>query len=142
MILVFTWFTVVVLNASYEIKSCLLLNNSTFSCCLHVFLNNFLVPRVEVNRGVLRGPYFWCWIDVTWCNVFLMAPLTRWWPKSESESESCQIFNLLVRCYINQSSCQLPLESVATVIPTQALLSWSFNKNIYFVSYYEASRGR
>ena len=39
-----------VLNASYEIKSCLLLNNFMFSCCFHVFLNSFFVPRVDVNR--------------------------------------------------------------------------------------------
>ena len=30
-----------VLNASYEIKSCLLLNDFMFLCCFHVFLNNF-----------------------------------------------------------------------------------------------------
>ena len=36
-----------------EIKSCLLLNDLTFSCCLHVFLNNFFVPWVDVKqRGV------------------------------------------------------------------------------------------
>ena len=57
-ILVFAWFTVVVLNASYEIKSCLLLNNLTFSCCLHVFLNNFLVPRVDVNRALPKGQWY------------------------------------------------------------------------------------
>ena len=41
----------VVLNALYEIKSCLLLNDFMFSCCFHVFLNNFFVPLVDVNRG-------------------------------------------------------------------------------------------
>ena len=39
-----------VLNASYEIKSCLLLSDFIFSCCFHVILNNFFVPRVDVNR--------------------------------------------------------------------------------------------
>ena len=45
----------VVLNASYEIKSCLLLNNFMFSCWFHVFLNNFFLSRVDVNRGVKGG---------------------------------------------------------------------------------------
>ena len=40
----------VVLNASYEIKSCLLLNDFMFPCCFCVFLNNFFVPQVDVNR--------------------------------------------------------------------------------------------
>ena len=35
----------VVLNASYEIKSCLLLNDFMLSCFFHVCLNNFFVPR-------------------------------------------------------------------------------------------------
>ena len=42
-ILVFIWFIAVALNASYEIKSYLLLNDLVFSCCLDVFLNNFFV---------------------------------------------------------------------------------------------------
>ena len=46
----------VVLNASYEIKSCLLLNDFIFSCCFHVFLNNFFVPRVDVNKEGMGGP--------------------------------------------------------------------------------------
>ena len=37
-----------VLNASYEIKNCLLLNDLLFLCCFHVF---FFVPQVDVNRG-------------------------------------------------------------------------------------------
>ena len=37
----------VVLNASHETKSCLLLNDFLFSCCFHVFF----VPLVDVNRG-------------------------------------------------------------------------------------------
>ena len=32
-------------------KSCLLLNDFMFSCCFCVFLNNFFVPLVDVNRG-------------------------------------------------------------------------------------------
>ena len=35
---------------SYEIKICLLLNDLTFSCCFHVFLNNFFVPQMVINR--------------------------------------------------------------------------------------------
>ena len=41
----------VVLNASYEIKSCLLLNDFTFSCCFHVFLNKFFLPWMGVYGG-------------------------------------------------------------------------------------------
>ena len=40
----------VILNASYEIKSCLSINDFMFSCYFHVFLDNFFVPRVNVNR--------------------------------------------------------------------------------------------
>ena len=40
-----------VLNASFEIKNYLLLNDFMFSCCFDVFLNNFFVPRVDVNKG-------------------------------------------------------------------------------------------
>ena len=29
---------------------CLLLNGFIFSCCFHVFLKNFFMPRVDINR--------------------------------------------------------------------------------------------
>ena len=45
----FTVLVFTVLNASYEIRSCLLLNDFMFSCFFHIFLNNFFVPWVDVN---------------------------------------------------------------------------------------------
>ena len=48
----------IVLNASYEIKSYLLLNDFMFSCCFHELSNIFLVSRVDVmdvNRGRGKG---------------------------------------------------------------------------------------
>ena len=59
MIFVFYMFYTVVLNASYEIKICLLLNDFTFPCCFHVFLNNFFVSQVDVTEGgISKGPIF------------------------------------------------------------------------------------
>ena len=55
-ILVFTWF--ILYYASYEVKSCLLLNDFMFSCCFHEFSNIFLLSRVDVmdiNRGRGEG---------------------------------------------------------------------------------------
>ena len=50
----------VVLNASYEVRSCLLLNGFMFPCCFHTFLNNFFVPQVDANRR---------WVGVEISNV-------------------------------------------------------------------------
>ena len=45
----------VVLNASYEIKSCALLSDFMFSCCFHVnfffFLNNFFCTTGRRQEG-------------------------------------------------------------------------------------------
>ena len=43
----------VVLNASYEIKSSLLLNDLMFSCSFHIFLNNFFVPLFSCHGWTL-----------------------------------------------------------------------------------------
>ena len=59
----------VVLNASYEVKSCLLLNDFMFSCCFYEFSNNFLGPRVDVNRGGL---------EVQVSNIESMLSMAQW----------------------------------------------------------------
>ena len=50
-------------NASYEIRSCLLLNDYMFSCCFHVFLNIFLCHGWMLTEGG-GGPNFQRRIDV------------------------------------------------------------------------------
>ena len=48
-----------VLNASYEItSSLLLLNDFIFSCCFHVILSSVFVPQVDVNRAGGGGSNF------------------------------------------------------------------------------------
>ena len=41
----------VVLNASYEIKNCLLVNDFMFSSCFHVVFNNFLFHGWTLTEG-------------------------------------------------------------------------------------------
>ena len=55
-----------VLNASYEIKNCLLLNDLLFLCCFHVF---FFVPQVDVNRGG---------VGVQISNIKLILNVAQW----------------------------------------------------------------
>ena len=65
--LIFTW--LVVYNASYKIKSCLLLKEFMFSCCFHLFLNNFFVPPVDVNRGTVGVQV--SNVDIICCTMIL-----------------------------------------------------------------------
>ena len=57
----------VVLNASYEVRSCLLLNDFMLSCRFHVFLNNLFLPRVDNISNVEPT------LSVAW-----MAPLKEY----------------------------------------------------------------
>ena len=61
----------VVLNASYKIKSCLLLNDFMFSCCFHVCLNNFFCAT-----GGIRGGFQISNVESTlaWHNEFGQLP--------------------------------------------------------------------
>ena len=71
--LIFTW--LVVYNVSHEIKSCLLLKDFMFSCCFHLFLNNFFVPSVGVNGGAVRVQI--SNVDIVSCTMSLDdSPLT------------------------------------------------------------------
>ena len=65
-ILVFTWFTVV-LNASYEVKSCLVKWFNVFMLLSCIF-KQFFVPRVDVNRG---------WTGVQISNVELTLSMVQ-----------------------------------------------------------------
>ena len=58
-----------VYNASYEIKSCLLLKDFMFSCCFRLFLNNFYVPLVNVNRGAVGAQI--SNVDIISCTMSL-----------------------------------------------------------------------
>ena len=53
-------FYTVVLNALYEIESCLLLNDVMFSSCFHVFLNYLFVPQEDVKREAMSLNGFPC----------------------------------------------------------------------------------
>ena len=93
----------VVLNASYEIRSCLLLNDFMFSYCFHVLFDNFFVPRVDVNRGWVGVQYFNVKSTFSVAQWIWMAPLTvcLFPRKSRKSGLHCSCMNLSFHQHVN-----------------------------------------
>ena len=78
---------------------CLLLNGFTFSCCFHVFLKNFFMPRVDVNREGMGVQISNVESTLSVAQWVWMAPLTR----GKTLKEECCMNHLLIERFLTSN---------------------------------------